>query len=169
VTFGAFLSKRIGARDAAFYVVAQIIGATIAAMVILFIARGMPGGYDPVVSGLGAEGYGLHSPGHYSLVAGFTSEVILTAMLVITVLGTTDARAPAGFAGLAIGLVITLVLLIGIPITNVSVNPARSLGPALIVRGWAIQQIWLFIVAPLIGAALAAGAYAAIWPREAKS
>ena len=152
----------IGGRDAVMYMVAQIFGAIVASALILLVASGVAGGYDFVAGGLGANGYGVHSPGQYGLVAAFVAEVILTMFLVVTVLGATDVKAPVGFAGLAIGLVLTLIHLVGIPITNTSVNPARSIGPALFVQGWALQQLWLFIVAPLIGAALAAGAYAAI-------
>jgi aquaporin Z len=162
VTLGVFLARKISARDAAFYVVAQIIGAIIAAGVILYIANGVPGGYDASISGLGADGYGLHSPDHFSMGAGFVAEVVLTMFLVLTVLGATDITAPVGFAGLAIGLVLTLIHLVGIPITNTSVNPARSIGPALFVGGWALQQLWLFIVAPFVGAIVAAIVYAAL-------
>ncbi|HEY4047813.1 MAG TPA: aquaporin Z [Acidobacteriaceae bacterium] len=162
VTLGVLLAGKIKTNDAAMYVIAQLIGAIIATALLLTIAKGIPGGYDPTVSGLGANGYGLHSPDHYSLAACFAAEVILTIFLVVTVLGATDVAAPVGFAGLAIGLVLTLIHLVGIPITNTSVNPARSIGPAIFVGGWAIQQLWLFIVAPLIGAALAAGIYAFI-------
>ncbi len=159
VTLGVLLAKKIGAKDAAAYVVAQIVGAIIAAAVILFIARGAAGGYDPAVAGFGANGYGLHSPGQYSLAAALVAEIVLTMFLVLTVLGATDIEAPVGFAGVAIGLVLTLIHLVGIPITNTSVNPARSIGPALFVGGWAMEQLWLFIVAPLLGAALAATVY----------
>ena len=162
VTFGVFLSRKIGGKDAIMYAIAQIIGAIIAAGCVLYIARGMPGGYAAHVSGLASDGYGLHSPGLYSMSAGFVAEIILTMFLVLTVLGSTDIKAPVGFAGLAIGLVLTLDHLVGIPITNTSVNPARSIGPALFARGWAVDQLWLFIVAPLIGAAIAAGIYAVI-------
>jgi aquaporin Z len=162
VTLGILLAKKIGVKDAVGYWIAQIIGAIIAAAVILAIAKGLPGGYDPSVSGLGADGYGLHSPDHYSMGAGFLAEVVLTAFLVLVVLGSTDIKAPVGFAGIAIGLVLTLIHLVGIPITNTSVNPARSIGPALFVGGWALQQLWLFIVAPLLGAVLAALVYYAI-------
>jgi aquaporin Z len=162
VTLGVLLAKRIAGRDAVMYMVAQIFGAIVASAVILLIASDVAGKYNLADGGLGANGYGLHSPGQYGLVAAFITEVILTMFLVVTVLGATDVKAPVGFAGLAIGLVLTLIHLVGIPITNTSVNPARSIGPALFVQGWALQQLWLFIVAPLIGAALAAGAYAAI-------
>jgi aquaporin Z len=162
VTLGVFLAKKINAKDAGAYMVAQIIGAILASGVIVLIANGAPGGYSASVSGLGADGYGLHSPGHYSMAAGFIAETVLTMFLVLTVLGATDISAPVGFAGVAIGLVLTLIHLVGIPITNTSVNPARSIGPALFVGGWALQQLWLFIVAPLVGAVVAALVYAAI-------
>src|ERR1700759_1610839 len=162
VTLGVFLAKKINARDAGAYMVAQVIGAVIASAVILLIANGQPGGYSASVSGLGADGYGLHSPDHYSMAAGFVAEAVLTMFLVLTVLGSTDISAPVGFAGVAIGLVLTLIHLVGIPITNTSVNPARSIGPAIFVGGWALQQLWLFIVAPLIGGAGAAMVYGAI-------
>ena len=157
VTVGALLTRKIGSRDAALYIAAQIIGAIAGAAVVLLIASGGPSGYAPAVSGLGANGYGDHSPAGYSMMAAFVAEVVLTAFLVLTVLGS-----PSGFAGLAIGLVLTLIHLVGIPITNTSVNPARSIAPALFVGGWALSQLWLFIVAPLLGAALAASAYKAI-------
>jgi aquaporin Z len=162
VTLGVLLTKKIDVKDAVAYWVAQILGAIIAAACILFIANGAAAGYDVAQAGLGANGYGAHSPGQYSLGAAFLAEVILTAFLVLTVLGSTDIKAPVGFAGVAIGLVLTLIHLVGIPITNTSVNPARSIGPALFVGGWALQQLWLFILAPLIGGALAAAVYAAI-------
>jgi aquaporin Z len=162
VTLGVFLARKINARDAGFYMVAQVIGAVIASAVILMIAKGIPGGYSAPLSGLGADGYGLHSPDHYSMMAGFVAETVLTMFLVLTVLGATDISAPVGFAGLAIGLVLTLIHLVGIPITNTSVNPARSIGPAIFVGGWALQQLWLFIVAPFVGAVVAAVIYAAV-------
>src|SRR5437899_10167475 len=153
------MTGKINGRDAIGYVVAQVIGATIAAGLVLLIANGLPQGYDPRQAGLAANGYGAHSPGGYSLMAGFIAEVILTMFLVFTVLGATDPKAPVGFAGIPIGLVLVLIHLVGIPVTNTSVNPARSIGPAIFVGGWALQQLWLFIVAPLIGAAVSAVAY----------
>jgi aquaporin Z len=162
VTLGVLLAKKIGARDAVAYMIAQVIGALIGAAVVLFVAQGAAGGYDAATAGLGANGFGAHSPGQYSLAAAFVAEVVLTMFLVLTVLGSTDIKAPVGFAGLAIGLVLTLIHLVGIPITNTSVNPARSIGPAVFVGGWALQQLWLFIVAPFVGAALAAVVYAVI-------
>jgi aquaporin Z len=162
VTLGVLIAKKIGIKDAIAYVIAQIIGAVIGAALILFIAQGAPDGYNAATSGLGANGYGVHSPGGYSMVACFLAEVVLTGFLVLTVLGSTDIDAPVGFAGIPIGLVLVLIHLVGIPITNTSVNPARSIGPAIFVGGWAIQQLWLFIFAPLIGSALAAIVYAFI-------
>ena len=162
VTAGMLLTRKIGAKDAVSYVVAQVVGALVATGCILWIATGSTAGYDAALGGLGANGYGVHSPAHYSLVAAFVTEVILTMFLVLTVLGSTDVKAPVGFAGLAIGFVLVLIHLVGIPITNTSVNPARSIGPAVFVGGWALQQLWLFILAPLLGAAVAAGIYVAI-------
>lgn len=162
VTLGVLLAKKIGIRDALAYMIAQVVGAVIGAAVILFIANGAAGGYDVASGGLGANGYGAHSPGQYSLAAAFVAEVVLTMFLVLTVLGSTDIKAPVGFAGLAIGLVLTLIHLVGIPITNTSVNPARSIGPAVFVGGWALQELWLFIIAPFIGAVIAAAVYGLI-------
>ena len=159
VTVGALLTKKISAANAALYIVFQIIGAIVGAAVVLAIAKGAPLGYSAAASGLGANGYGEHSPAGYALGAAFLAEVVLTMFLVLTVLGATDDKAPQGFAGLPIGFVLTLIHLVGIPITNTSVNPARSIGPAIFVGGWAVSQLWLFIVAPVIGAAVAAGVY----------
>lgn len=162
VTLGVLVAKKMNAKDAGLYMVAQVIGAFIASAIILVIAKGAMGGYDPATAGLGANGYGIHSPGNYSLYAALVAEIVLTMFLVLTVLGSTDIKAPVGFAGIAIGFVLTLIHLVGIPITNTSVNPARSIGPAIFVGGWAIQQLWLFIVAPFAGAVLAAVIYGAI-------
>jgi aquaporin Z len=159
VTLGILIARKIGNKDAAMYMVAQVIGAIIAAGTILFIAKGLPYGYGAHADGLGADGYGAHSPDGYSMAAGFVAELVLTAFLVLTVLGSTDIKAPVGFAGIPIGLVLVLIHLVGIPVTNTSVNPARSIGPAIFVGGWALQQLWLFIVAPFIGAAVAAFVY----------
>jgi aquaporin Z len=159
VTLGVLLSGKIERRFAAGYVVAQILGAIVAAAVLLVIAKGMPGGYNPSVSGFAANGYAEHSPGHFGLGAAAMTEIVLTAFLVFTVIGATDVVAPAGFAGIPIGLVLTLIHLVGIPVTNTSVNPARSIGPALFTGGWAISQLWLFIVAPLVGAVIGSTAY----------
>ena len=163
VSFGMFLSKRISVRDLFGYWIAQTIGAIIAAGVLLVIANGGPGGYNAATSGLAATGYGAHSPGGYGLWAAFVAEMFLTMLLVVTVLGATDDRAPAGFAGIPIGLILTTIILAGIPVTNGSFNPARSIGPAVWVGGWALEQLWLFIVAPLAGAVLASRAY--LWLR----
>jgi aquaporin Z len=162
VTLAAVLTRKLTPRLAVGYVVAQVLGAIVAAGVLLLVANGLPGGYDAAAMGLGANGYGDHSPGRYGLIAAFVVEVVLTAFLVLTVLGATDVAAPVGFAGLPIGLVLTLIHLVGIPVTNTSVNPARSIGPAVFVGGWALGQIWLFIVAPLIGAALGVVIYLAV-------
>src|SRR5215471_12402793 len=152
VTLGLFVSGKMDRRFALGYVVAQILGGIVAAAVLLIIAHGMPGGYDPSLSGFAANGYGEHSPGGFSLGAAALTEIVLTFFLVFTVIGATDLAAPVGFAGVAIGLVLTLIHLVSIPVTNTSVNPARSIGPALFVGGPAISQLWLFIVAPLMGA-----------------
>lgn len=162
VTVGLLLSKKFDARYTVGYLVAQVIGAIVAAGVLLLIAKGLPTSYDPAVGGLAANGYGEHSPAHYSMGAAFLAEIILTGLLILTVLGATDVTAPIGFAGVPIGLVLTLIHLVGIPVTNTSVNPARSIGPAIFVGGWAMSQLWLFVIAPLIGAALAAAVYMAI-------
>lgn len=162
VTLGLLLHGKIKAGMAAGYMLAQVIGAVCAAWVILQIAQGAPAGYFAAVNGLGANGFGLHSPGHYSLLAAFIAEVVLTMFLVLTVLGATDAAAPPGFAGIPIGLVLTLIHLVGIPITNTSVNPARSIGPALFVGGWALNQLWMFILAPCLGAVIASAVYTSI-------
>lgn len=157
VTVGALLARRINGRKATAYVCAQVVGAILGAALILMIARGAPAGFP--AAGLAPNGYGAHSPAGYSLLAGFVAETILTMLLVFTVLGSTDVKAPVGFAGIAIGLVLTVIHLVAIPITNASVNPARSIASAVFVGGWAIEQLWLFIVAPLLGASLAAVLY----------
>jgi aquaporin Z len=162
VTVGLLLSRKFEAKHVPGYVIAQVVGAILAAGVLLVVARGTNAGYDPSVGGFAANGYGMHSPGGYNLIASFVTEVVLTLFLVFTVLGSTDLKAPVGFAGIPIGIVLVLIHLVGIPVTNTSVNPARSIGPALFVGGWALQQLWLFIVAPLIGAALASVCYEAI-------
>jgi aquaporin Z len=159
VTLGLFITKKMDRRYLLGYWAAQILGAVVAAAVLLVIAKGTPNGYDPSVLGFAANGYEAHSPGHYGLMAALLTEVILTFFLVLTVIGATDLKAPVGFAGLAIGLVLTLIHLVGIPVTNTSVNPARSIGPALFVGGWALEQLWLFILAPLAGSVLAAVVY----------
>ena len=159
VTLGIVLTGKMEPRYAGGYVVAQVAGALAASALLLLIAQGAPGGYDPGAAGFAANGYAEHSPGGYSLTSAFVIEVVLTFFLVFTVLGVTDIKAPVGFAGIAIGLVLTLIHLVGIPVTNTSVNPARSIGPAVFVGGWALAQLWLFIVAPLVGSAAAAVVY----------
>ena len=139
VTVGLLLTKKMDPKFAGGYIAAQVVGAILAAGILLVIAQGAPGGYDASVSGFAANGYGEHSPGKYSLLSAFLVEVVLTFFLVYTVLGATDIRAPVGFAGIAIGLVLALIHLVGIPVTNTSVNPARSIGPALFVGGWALS------------------------------
>ena len=161
VTFGLFLAGKFPAARIVGYWVAQILGAIAAAAILYLIASGQPH-FDAVAGGFGSDGYGLRSPDHYAVSAAFLAEVVMTAFLVLTVLGATDVKAPVGFAGLAIGLVLTLIHLVSIPVDNTSVNPMRSIGPALFAGAGAIAQLWLFIVAPLIGAALAAGIYALI-------
>ncbi|MBV8829273.1 MAG: aquaporin Z [Acidobacteriaceae bacterium] len=162
VTLGLFLSKKMERQYLWGYWAAQVLGAIVAAALLLIIAKGTPNGYDPAVLGFAANGYGTHSPGQYGLGAALITEIILTFFLVLTVIGATDLKAPVGFAGLPIGFVLVLIHLVGIPVTNTSVNPARSIGPALFVGGWALQQLWLFIVAPLIGGALASAVYRSI-------
>jgi aquaporin Z len=156
VTIGLWVSKKIEGKDVAGYIIAQILGGILAAAVLLVILKGLPGGYDPSVAGFAANGYGDHSPGKFSMSAGFVVEVVLTFFLVFTVLGATDVKSPVGFAGLPIGFVLVLIHLVGIPVTNTSVNPARSISQAIFVGGWALDQLWLFIVAPILGAIIAA-------------
>lgn len=162
VTLGLFLSKKMPAHSVAPYMAAQVLGGIVAAGLLLVIVKGGPNGYDPAVGGFAANGYGDHSPGNYGLLSAFLIEMILTFFLVFTVLGTTDIKAPIGFAGIPIGLVLVLIHLVGIPVTNTSVNPARSISQAVFVGGWALAQLWLFIVAPLLGAAIASAAYTAL-------
>lgn len=159
VTVGILITKKMDAKYAAGYIAAQILGAILAAALLLLIVKGVPAGYDPSIAGFAANGYGDHSPGKYHLLSAFLVEIVLTFFLVFTVLGVTDIKAPVGFAGIPIGFVLTLIHLVGIPVTNTSVNPARSIGPAVFVGGWALSQLWLFIIAPLIGAVIAAVVY----------
>jgi aquaporin Z len=158
VTLGMVVSGRMKINEAAGYWVAQCLGAIIASAVVLFIATGAPGGSIASLAGA-ANGFGDHSPANYSMAAAFVAEMFLTSLLVFTVLGATYDRAPAGFAAIPIGLILTVLILAGIPITNGSFNPARSIGPAVLVGGWALQQLWLFIVAPMTGGVLAAVLY----------
>lgn len=158
VTIGLFIGGRFSSKDVGPYIVAQIAGAIFAAFVLWQIASGKPG-FDLVESGFAANGYGEHSPGGYSLFAALITELVMTFMFLIIILGSTDDRAPSHFAPIAIGLGLTLIHLISIPVTNTSVNPARSTSQALFVGGWAIQQLWLFWIAPIVGAILAGIAY----------
>jgi aquaporin Z len=160
VTLGLFAAKRVDAKDLLPYILAQVGGAIAAAGTLYYIAAGKSGWN---MGGFAANGYGAHSPGEYSMLAAFICEAVLTFMFLIVILGATDRRAPEGFAPIAIGLCLVLIHLISIPVTNTSVNPARSTGPALFVGGWALQQLWLFWVAPILGAMVAGFAYPAIF------
>jgi aquaporin Z len=159
VTAGLLVSRRIELDEAIRYWIAQILGAIVAAFVLFVVIKGRQGGYDLSDEGFGANGYGDHSPDGYALGAALVVEIVLTFFLVFTVLAATDRLADTAFAGIPIGLVLTLIHLVGIPVTNTSVNPARSIGPAIFVGGWALGQLWLFIVAPLLGAVLASLAH----------
>ena len=157
VSVGLMVGGRFRRQELPVYVVAQVLGAIAASAALLFLLKGQPAGYDAAVGGLAANGFGDHSPGKYPMIAALVAEVVLTFIFLMVILGATSKKAPAGFAGIPIGLTLTLVHLIGIPITNLSVNPARSTGPAIFVGGWALTQLWLFWVAPIVGAALAGG------------
>ena len=148
---------RFKASELPAYVVAQVVGGALAAGTLYLIASGKAG--FSTAGGLASNGYGPHSPGQYSMGAGFLTEVVMTAAFLFVIMGATDERAPKGFAPIAIGLCLTLIHLVSIPVTNTSVNPARSTGPALIVGGWALEQLWMFWVAPIIGGALGALIY----------
>ena len=155
VTAGLCAAKRFAWKDLPAYVGAQVAGGIAASFALLQLLKGAPEGYDASVSGLAANGFAAHSPGHYGMGAALVAEVILTFIFLTVILGATSKKAVAGFAGIPIGLTLTLVHLIGIPITNLSVNPARSTGPAIFVGGWALEQLWLFWLAPIAGAVLA--------------
>jgi aquaporin Z len=152
VTIGLAAGGRFPTRDIPYYIVAQVIGAILGAAVLYLIASGKAG-FD-LAKGFASNGYGDHSPDHYSLFAGFVTELVMTMMFLFIIMGATQGSVPAGFAPLAIGLGLTLTNLAAIPVTNASINPARSTGPALFVGGWALAQLWLFWVAPIIGGAL---------------
>ena len=160
VTVGLWVARRIPGRDVLPYIVAQLVGAILAAGLLYVVASGKPG-FD-IAGGLASNGYGDHSPGKYSLMSGLVIEVVLTFMFLMIILGSTSKRAPEIMAPLVIGFALTLIHLISIPVTNTSVNPARSTGPALMVGGWALAQLWMFWVAPIIGAALAGLAHRAL-------
>jgi aquaporin Z len=157
VSFGLWAGGRFPAKDLLPYIVAQVLGATAAGGVLYLIASGKPG-FD-LSAGFASNGYGAHSPGGYGLLAALTSEIVMTMMFLLVILGATNKRAPQGFAPIAIGLCLTLIHLVSIPVTNTSVNPARSTGVAVFVGDWAISQLWLFWVAPIIGGMLGAAIY----------
>jgi len=161
VSVGLLVGKRFSAGDLVPYVIAQIAGGICGAGVLYVIARGKAG-FD-LSGGFASNGYAEHSPGGYSLLACFVAETVLTMFFLLIIMGSTDKRAPQGFAPIAIGLGLTLIHLIGIPVTNLSVNPARSTGPAVFVGGWAIGQLWLFWVAPILGAAIGGIVYSALF------
>lgn len=158
VSIGLVVGGRFEASKLLPYIVSQVLGAIAAGGVLFLIASGQEG-FDAVSSGFASNGFGEHSPGGYSMQAALICEVVMTAMFLLVILGATDKRAPAGLAPIAIGLCLTLIHLISIPVTNTSVNPARSTGVALFVGGWAVSQLWLFWIAPIVGAVIGAGIY----------
>lgn len=157
VSVGLWSAGRFPASQVLPYIIAQVAGAIAAAAVLYLIASGAPG--FSASAGFAANGFGAHSPGHYSLLAGMVCEVVMTAFFLLVILGSTSARAPAGFAPIAIGLALTLIHLVSIPVTNTSVNPARSTGVALFTDSWALEQLWLFWLAPIAGALIGAAAW----------
>jgi aquaporin Z len=160
VSIGLWAGGRFPGAQLPLYIVSQVLGAIAGAGILYLIASGKAG--FNLADGLASNGYGEHSPGKYSLLSGLVTELVMTFMFLIVILGATHQRAPVGFAGLAIGLALTLIHLISIPVTNTSVNPARSTGPAVFVGGWALAQLWLFWIAPIIGAAAAGFTYKAL-------
>ena len=152
VTVGLAAGGRFPMQDVVPYIIAQVIGAVVGAAVLYFIASGAPG--FSTAGGFAANGYGDHSPGHYTMIAGFVMEVVMTMTFLFIIMGSTHSSAPVGFAPIAIGLGLTIIHLVSIPVTNTSVNPARSTGPALFAGAWAIGQLWMFWVAPLLGGVL---------------
>jgi aquaporin Z len=166
VTIGAFVAGRIKANEILSYIVSQIAGAIFAAALLALICNGKEG--FSLSNGFASNGYGEHSPGGYSMMSAFVIEFILTALFLLVILGSTDERAPKGFAGIAIGLALTLIHLISIPVTNTSVNPARSISQALFVGDWALAQLWLFILAPIAGAVVGGLIYNYLFKAEAK-
>ena len=164
VTLGQVAGNRFPAKEALPYIAAQVVGGIAAAGVLYLIASGKDG--FSLAGGLASNGYGEHSPGGYSLVSALVAEVVLTFFFLLVIMGATDKRAPAGFAPIPIGLCLTLIHLIGIPVTNLSVNPARSTGPAVFVGDWAIQQLWLFWLAPIAGAVLGGFTYRALFEKQ---
>ncbi|EGQ7685682.1 TPA: aquaporin Z [Vibrio parahaemolyticus] len=165
VTVGLWAGGRFDTKDVAPYIIAQVIGGLIAGGILYVIATGQAG-FDVVGSGFAANGYGEHSPGQYSMLAALVSEIVMTMMFLIVIMGATDKRAPQGFAPIAIGLCLTLIHLISIPVTNTSVNPARSTAVAMFVGDWAVSQLWLFWVAPIVGGVLGAVIYKNLLGKE---
>ncbi|EGQ7869280.1 aquaporin Z [Vibrio parahaemolyticus] len=165
VTVGLWAGGRFDTKDVAPYIIAQVIGGLIAGGILYVIATGQAG-FDVVGSGFAANGYGEHSPGQYSMLAALVSEIVMTMMFLIVIMGATDKRAPQGFAPIAIGLCLTLIHLISIPVTNTSVNPARSTAVAMYVGNWAVSQLWLFWVAPIVGGVLGAVIYKNLLGKE---
>ena len=167
VTAGLVAGKRFPASEALPYIVAQVVGAILASTVLFFIASGKDG--FNAAAGFASNGFGEHSPDHYSMLACLLSEVVLTAFFLIVIMGSTDARAPKGFAPIAIGFCLTLIHLVDIPVTNASVNPARSTGPAIFAGGWALSQLWFFWVAPLVGGILGGLLYRGLFSEKSKA
>ncbi|WP_025591410.1 aquaporin Z [Vibrio parahaemolyticus] len=165
VTVGLWAGGRFDTKDVAPYIIAQVIGGLIAGGILYVIATGQAG-FDVVGSGFATNGYGEHSPGQYSMLAALVSEIVMTMMFLIVIMGATDKRAPQGFAPIAIGLCLTLIHLISIPVTNTSVNPARSTAVAMYVGDWAVSQLWLFWVAPIVGGVLGAVIYKNLLGKE---
>lgn len=161
ISIGLAVGKRFPFSEVIPYIVVQVLGGILASAVLYVIASGRPG--FSLSGGFASNGYGAHSPGGYSMLAGFVTEAVLTFIFVLVIHGATDRRAPAGFAGIAIGLTLTLINLIGIPVTNLSVNPARSTAPAVFVGGWALEQLWLFWVAPILGGIVAGLVYSLVF------
>jgi aquaporin Z len=166
VSVGAVVGGRMPAKDLPAYVGAQIVGGILAALVLMILLKGGSHWHAILRSGFASNGYGAHSPMGYHLGAVFLAETLLTFIFLLVILGSTDERAPKGIAGLAIGLTLTLIHLVSIPISNTSVNPARSLGPAIFEGGWAIKQVWVFFLAPILGAALAGVTYKAVFAQS---
>ena len=166
ISIAMVVAGRMKMGEAISYIIAQILGAIVGAAVLMFIASGKVG-YDVAINGLGQNGYAAHSPQQYSMISGFVAEAILTFIFLLVILGSTSTKnIHGGFAGLSIGLSLVLIHIVGIPITGVSVNPARSIGPGLLVGGEAISQLWLFVVAPIVGAILAAGIWRFMLEKE---
>jgi aquaporin Z len=168
VTLGLAIARRFPWSDVVAYVVTQVVAAFVASLVLLGVAEGQDG-FGAKASGFASNGYGDHSPTHYSLGSVILVEIVLTAIFLYVIIGATDVRAPVGFAGIAIGLTLTIIHLVSIPVSNTSVNPARSTGPAIIQHGWALGQLWVFWLAPLVGAAIAGATYHYIVGEKAAS